>query len=59
MAVNLMLDGTTTDINEEQRELLQALQRGSERLNSLVSDLLDLSRIESGKIQMDIQLQLS
>ena len=55
MAVNLMLDGTTGDINEEQRELLQALKEDQERLNSLVSDLLDLSRIESGKIQMDIQ----
>ncbi len=55
MAVNLMLDGTTGDINERTRELLQALKEDQERLNSLVSDLLDLSRIESGKIQMDIQ----
>jgi PAS domain S-box-containing protein len=55
MAVNLMLDGTVGDISEEQRELLKALKEDQERLNSLVSDLLDLSRIESGKIQMDIQ----
>ncbi|RIZ61333.1 hypothetical protein KU43_03245, partial [Mesotoga sp. SC_NapDC2] len=55
MAVNLLLDGTTGDISEEQRELLEALREDQERLNSLVSDLLDLSRIESGKIQMDIQ----
>ena len=32
-----------------------ALKEDQERLNSLVGDLLDLSRIESGKIQMDIQ----
>lgn len=55
MAVNLLLDGTTGKINEEQKELLLALKEDQERLNSLVGDLLDLSRIESGKIQMDIQ----
>jgi len=55
MAVNLLLDGTTGKINEEQNELLLALKEDQERLNSLVGDLLDLSRIESGKIQMDIQ----
>jgi PAS domain S-box-containing protein len=55
MAVNLLLDGTSGETNEEQKELLQAIKEDQERLNSLVGDLLDLSRIESGKIQMDIQ----
>lgn len=57
MGVGLLLDEIPGKINEEQRELVEAIQEDSERLKNLVSDLLDLSRIESGKIQMDIMPQ--
>lgn len=55
MSVNLLLDGTTGNTNDEQKELLNAIKEDQERLTSLVDDLLDLSRIEMGKIKMDIQ----
>ncbi|MFZ5969084.1 MAG: ATP-binding protein [Bacillota bacterium] len=55
MGVGLLLDGTPGNINEDQKELLEAIKEDGERLKNLVSDLLDLSRIESGKIQMDIE----
>lgn len=53
MSVGLLLDKVIGDINEDQKELLEAVKEDGERLRNLVSDLLDLSRIESGKIQMD------
>jgi two-component system phosphate regulon sensor histidine kinase PhoR len=37
------------------RDFLEALQRNSERLSNLIADLLDISRIDSGQYQMDIQ----
>ncbi|WP_129595899.1 sensor histidine kinase [Anaerophilus nitritogenes] len=53
MGVGLLLDQVVGEINDDQKELLEAVKEDGERLKNLVSDLLDLSRIESGKIQMD------
>ncbi|MFT9494627.1 HAMP domain-containing sensor histidine kinase [Anaerosolibacter sp.] len=54
MGVGLLLDNIPGPVNNDQRELLEAIREDGDRLKNLVSDLLDLSRIESGKIQMDI-----
>jgi two-component system phosphate regulon sensor histidine kinase PhoR len=35
-------------LNETQKEILAKMQRGSERLRSLVTDVLDLARLEAG-----------
>lgn len=55
MGVGLLLDEIAGEINGEQKELIEAIKEDGERLKNLVSDLLDLSRIESGKVQMNIQ----
>lgn len=57
MAAGLLLDKTSGEINENQAELLEAIVEDNERLKNLVSDLLDLSRLEAGKVSMDIELQ--
>ncbi len=49
MGVHLLLEGATGDLTEKQRELLQDCREDCERLERLMRDLLDLSRIESGK----------
>ncbi|MEW9124777.1 MAG: ATP-binding protein [Thermotaleaceae bacterium] len=54
MGVGLLIDQIPGNINKDQEELLEAIREDGDRLKNLVSDLLDLSRIESGKIQMDI-----
>ncbi len=53
MGLNMVLEEDVGEINEEQRELLYAAYEDCERLNNLVDDLLDLSKIESGKIKME------
>ncbi len=40
----------TTGLNEEQTEYASAAVRSSKRLTSLLSDILDLSRVEAGKL---------
>ena len=42
----------TTDLDNEQHEYLEIAHKASGRLNRLLSDLLDLSRIESGKMEL-------
>jgi PAS domain S-box-containing protein len=37
-------------VDDEQAELIRVIQSNVQRLNSLVNDILDLSRLESGKI---------
>ncbi|MFO7929091.1 MAG: ATP-binding protein [Candidatus Humimicrobiaceae bacterium] len=54
MAVGLLLDKVPGKINKEQKELLEAIKQDETRLTKLVEELLDLSRIESGKIQMNL-----
>jgi len=42
----------TTDLDDEQNEYLEMAYKASRRLNRLLSDILDLSRIESGKMKL-------
>ena len=48
----MVLDGDTGEINQEAQEYLEIVFKNAERLVALVNDLLDLSRIESGRIQI-------
>jgi PAS domain S-box-containing protein len=50
--VNLLLDGDAGELNEEQISFLETVRRNSDRLTLLVGDLLDVSRIEAGAIQL-------
>ena len=51
--VSFILDGKAGPINDRQRNSLERVERQSKRLAALISDLLDVSRIESGRIQME------
>ena len=50
--VSFVLDGKAGPVNEKQQNSLFRVQRQSKRLAALINDLLDISRIESGRIQM-------
>jgi PAS domain S-box-containing protein len=46
---SLLLD---TDLSEEQRDLLGALDYSANSLLSIINDILDLSKVESGKMEL-------
>ena len=50
-SIDNMLDGLTGEINERQRRYLERLAENSSQLDRLISDLLDLARIESGTLR--------
>ena len=50
--ISLILDGKTGKINQKQYESLSRAHRQSKRLAALINDLLDISRIEAGRIEM-------
>jgi signal transduction histidine kinase/DNA-binding response OmpR family regulator len=53
--VDLIVDGEAGEINEIQREFLEIVQENSDRLVSLINDMLDISRIESGRVHLRIE----
>jgi two-component system, NtrC family, sensor histidine kinase KinB len=55
MIVDILLKGIKGSLGIEQKELLQDAQHDIARLQSLTKELLDLSKLESGKISFNIQ----
>jgi signal transduction histidine kinase len=52
MALHLLLEEAIGELNSKQSELLLAARDDSERLLSMINDLLDLARLESGTEHM-------
>jgi PAS domain S-box-containing protein len=50
--LELVVDGEAGPVNETQREFLDIAVRNSDRLGLLINDLLDMSRIESERLEM-------
>ena len=51
MGVHLLLEGAVGELTDKQVEVLSACREDCERLDKLMRDLLDLSRIEAGESQ--------
>jgi signal transduction histidine kinase/CHASE3 domain sensor protein len=53
--VDLILEGDAGEVGETQREFLEIVQRNTHRLKELINDLLDIEKIESGRIRIDME----
>lgn len=54
-SVDNMLDGITVALTEKQIKYLERIKSNADRLGRLITDLLDLSKIEAGKIELNPQ----
>jgi len=53
--VDLILGGDVGEVNKEQRKFLQIISQNTQRLEALINDVLDIEKIESGKIKMKLE----
>ena len=51
-----LLKGGQGNLNAQQRESLERVQRNAKLLLGLINDVLDISKIEAGKVEIDRQL---
>jgi PAS domain S-box-containing protein len=54
--VSWLLMGMEGDLNEEQDKQLTMVKNSAEHLLSLINDILDISKIESGKVDLSIEV---
>jgi PAS domain S-box-containing protein len=57
MAVSLMLETTPPERVEERRQV-EIVRRAADRMNRMIQDLLDVKRMESGRLTTDLQPEL-
>jgi NtrC-family two-component system sensor histidine kinase KinB len=55
MAVNLLRESAGTKLTDQEQALLEACHEDVQRLRALVNDLLDLSKIEAGKLELTFE----
>jgi two-component system, NtrC family, sensor histidine kinase KinB len=53
MAIHLCVEGAAGELTEKQLDLLGAAREDCERLQAIVDDLLDLARLQAGRIEID------
>ncbi len=50
--ISLVLDGSLGTVNDEQRDFLKTADEGIERLAELINNILDLAKIEAGRLRL-------
>ncbi|HZA13495.1 MAG TPA: response regulator, partial [Myxococcaceae bacterium] len=55
-ALDLVLNFITGDINERQERYLQLAKESTDKLNAIVDDLLDLTKLERGRMKMSFEM---
>ena len=55
LAIHVLLGEKIGDLTAKQSELLEAARQDSDRLHHVIEDLLDISRIESGSAEIELQ----
>jgi signal transduction histidine kinase len=55
-AIDLVLKKMVGEINEEQKEVLGRAKSNVDRLKRLIDDILDVTKMESGKLQMNFKI---
>jgi signal transduction histidine kinase len=52
---DFLAQGAVGPLQQQQKHFLDVIRRNADRLSLLINDLLDISRIESGKVRLDLK----
>jgi len=52
--VEVLLDGSAGEINEEQREFLKIIDTSSQKLLGMINNILDVAKLETGKMRLNL-----
>ena len=55
MSLQLLENNSTGTINEDQKQLIESIKDDSQRLLKITGELLELSQVETGNIQLNIE----
>jgi len=55
-SVAIVLDGMAGEINDEQKSCLDIAKRNIDRLSRLINNVLDVQRLEAGKMKFDMKI---
>jgi PAS domain S-box-containing protein len=55
MAAHLLLEERVGSLNSKQTELLMAAKEDGDRLQKIIEDLLDMGRLESGNVRLELR----
>ena len=55
VALDMVLDGTTGDISQEQQQIISVARQSAGRMMQLVGAILDVSRLEGGQMPVESQ----
>lgn len=53
--IKFLYEGVAGPINEQQKKILETMDRASFRLLSMINDILDISKLEAGKMELMLE----
>jgi len=53
--VDVLKDGSTGELNEEQKEFLDIIDRSSSKLLGMINNILDVAKLETGKMELTLR----